>query len=173
MATLTFRCPSCQATERADLATDEIVCPKCSVSVCKPGSRSSTLRTDTAADESTDANAETSIDQCLVCNGRELFIRKDFPQRFGVTIVVLGFAASCVTWNYQWVVATFGILFGTAFIDIALYFLMGNVLECYQCHCQYRGLPQLDGHDPFDLEIHERHRQQSARLKSMANGQLE
>lgn len=162
MPTVTFRCPSCQATDRADLASDDVTCPSCQVSVCKPN-----------AQLSPDANAASgeSITRCLVCNGRELFIRKDFPQRLGVTIVLLGFAASCITWNYQWVVATFGILFGTAAVDITLYFLMGNVLECYQCHSQYRGLPQLDGHDAFDLEIHERHRQQAARLKSVASDQ--
>mgnify|MGYP000497104993 CR=1 FL=1 len=29
--------------------------------------------------------------------------------------------------------------------DLLLYVLMGNVLECYRCHAQYRGLPSLAG----------------------------
>ena len=34
------------------------------------------------------------VEQCAVCKGRELFIRKDFPQRLGAAIVVVfGLAA--------------------------------------------------------------------------------
>ena len=58
-----------------------------------------------------------------------------------------------------------GILFATALIDVVLYVVMGNVLECYRCHAQYRGLPSLEGHEGFNLEVHERYRQQAARLR--------
>jgi len=91
-------------------------------------------------------------------------VRKDFPQRLGVGIVVLGFAASCVTWYYHHILLTFGILFATALVDLLLYVLMGNVLECYRCHAQYRGVEGLEDHPPFSLEVHEKHRQQAARL---------
>jgi hypothetical protein len=109
------------------------------------------------------------LSSCLICGGQELFIRKDFPQRLGVTIVILGFAASCVAWYFQWIITTFGILFGTAFVDVALYAVMGNVLECYRCHAQYRRIPRLDEHDAFNLETYERHRQLAARLEQQAN----
>jgi hypothetical protein len=100
-----------------------------------------------------------------VCGGRELFVRKDFPQRLGVTIVLLGIGASCLAWSMQWIIATFGILFGTALADVVLYAVTGNVLECYQCHAQYRDIPGLNDHDAFNLEVHERYRQQAARLR--------
>ncbi|MCA9216650.1 MAG: hypothetical protein KDB27_26450 [Planctomycetales bacterium] len=158
MARLTFRCPSCQVTQSAVLSDADLCCSACSVKVCTPGPQFAA-----------ESSGQQAVDRCLVCGSPELFVRKDFPQRLGVTIVAVGFAASCITWNYHWVVATFAILFGTAFIDVALYFLMGNVLECYQCHSQYRGLPELDGHEAFDLEVHERHRQQAARMKAAAN----
>ncbi len=50
-------------------------------------------------------------------------------------------------------------------IDVVLYLTMGNVLECYRCHAQYRGLPEFDDYEQFDLEAYEKHRQQSLRLK--------
>jgi hypothetical protein len=86
------------------------------------------------------------------------------PQRLGVAIVVLGLGASCVAWYYYHVFVTFGIMFATAAADFVLYLVMGNVLQCYRCHAQYRGVAGLDEHSPFSLETHERHRQQTARM---------
>ena len=103
--------------------------------------------------------------RCLVCPSTELFVRKDFPQRLGVAIVIAGFALSCVFWAYDEVIVTFAVLFATALIDVVLYLTMGNVLECYRCHAQYRGLPEFDDYEQFDLEAYEKHRQQSLRLK--------
>jgi hypothetical protein len=93
-----------------------------------------------------------------------LFVRKDFPQRLGVTIVVLGLAASCIPWYYSRPLWTFAVLFATALCDLVLYFMMGNALTCYRCGAQYRGLDERDQHGCFDLSTHERYRQQAARL---------
>ena len=76
--------------------------------------------------------------------------------------MVAGFAASCVTWAWQLLVPTFAILFGTALIDVLLYFLMPECLTCYLCAARYRGAG--GPHGGFDLETHERHRQQRIRL---------
>lgn len=109
------------------------------------------------------------VTRCAVCPSRELFVRKDFSQRLGVTIVVAGLAASCIPWYFGNWFGTFAILFATALADVLLYLFVGNVLQCYRCHAEYRGLPDLAGHAPFSLEVHERHRQQQARLEQ-ANG---
>lgn len=103
----------------------------------------------------------------MACPSVELFVRKDFPQRLGVTIVGIGLALSCVAWYYHAIYWTFAILFATALIDLALFMLMGEVLECYRCHAQYRGIDNLVDHEEFDLEIHEKYRQQEARKKQM------
>ncbi len=50
-------------------------------------------------------------------------------------------------------------------IDVVLYLTMGNVLECYRCHAQYRDLPEFDDYEQFDLEAYKKYRQQSLRLK--------
>lgn len=103
----------------------------------------------------------------MACPSVELFVRKDFPQRLGVTIVGIGLALSCVAWYYHAIYWTFGILLATALIDLALFLLMGDVLECYRCHAQYRGTANLVEHQAFDLEVHEKYRQQDARMKQI------
>ncbi len=91
-------------------------------------------------------------------------MRKDFPQGLGVTIVTVGLAASCVPWYFHNWYGTFALLFATALLDVVLYLVMGDMLQCYRCHAQYREAPGLDKHEAFRLETHERHRQQRARL---------
>jgi len=153
MATVTYSCHRCNATTRCELRGDALVCTHCGTHLpCELSS------------------VETQgIDHCLVCPGRELFLRKDFSPRLGVTIVALGFILSTIAWANYHVVASFAILFVTAAIDLGLYLTMGNLVECYCCHAQYRGLPE-DGHEHFDLEVHERHRQAEARLRTHSAG---
>lgn len=152
MINLSARCPSCEEVFRSDVQVGEpLTCPHCGRNLH-----------DSAPD------FEANPHQCLACPSDDLFVRKDFPQRIGVMIVVTGFAASSVAWYYHQIFATFAILFATALIDLLLYVLVGNVLECYRCHAQYRGLRSLDEHEGFDLEVHEKFRQQEARMKEHA-----
>lgn len=108
------------------------------------------------------------IGRCAVCPSRDLFVRKDFPQRLGIAIVVAGFAASCVAWGMRELVWTFAILFATAAVDVTLYLFMPECLTCYRCGARYRGPGVTERHGPFDLETHERHRQATARLRDAA-----
>ena len=152
MITVSARCPYCNDTISQRLEPGRrVVCPACG---------------QTFTDNCPDLDDASQPARCVTCPSTELFVRKDFPQRLGVAIVVAGFAASSVAWYHHLVFWTFGILFFTALIDVLLYLIMGNVLECYRCHAQYRGLSALTGHAGFDLEIHERYRQQAARAGS-------
>ncbi len=147
---ITFRCPQCEQTVSTNLGDDpaKIACGHCEyVTESPPG-----------------ALEGGRLARCLICPSKELFVRKNFPQRLGVTLVVLGFAISCVTWYFKYVIATFAVLFATAGIDVLLYLFMGEVLECYRCHAQYTGVAGMDDHKAFDLEVHERHRQEKIRL---------
>lgn len=150
---ISYRCASCGGTEHQNFVeeTDTLKCTQCaaSLSVVK------------------DSIEGSRVEKCMACPSIELFVRKDFPQRLGVTIVGIGLALSCVAWYYHAIYWTFAILFATALIDLALFMLMGDVLECYRCHAQYRGIANLVEHDSFDLEIHEKYRQQDARLKQL------
>jgi hypothetical protein len=80
----------------------------------------------------------------------------------------LGFVISSIFWYYRMPLWTYGVLFATALIDVVLYFTVGNVLHCYRCQAQYRGVPGLENHGGFDLETHEKHRQQKIRLAEAA-----
>ena len=147
---VTFRCPHCEQLGRRDFdaASRSLVCPNCPATWPVPEG----------------AVADEKLWQCLVCPSTELFIRKDFSQALGVTIVALGFIISSVFWYYRMPLWTYGVLFATALIDVVLYLFVGNVLNCYRCQAQYRGIPGLENHEPFNLETHERHRQQAIRL---------
>lgn len=149
---VTYSCPKCDTAVRsyADLDAGQMNCPACGVAIEFPAG----------------GIKDGQLHKCLVCPCQDLFLRKDFPQRVGVTIVVIGFAASCVAWYFYNVWLTFALLFGCAAIDLLLYFSVGEVLTCYRCGALYRGMSDLKNHRPFDLETHERFRQQAARLKS-------
>jgi hypothetical protein len=147
---VTFCCPVCDQTARVDLGAGPaaMACTHCGQEVKVPAG----------------AISGGELRRCLVCPSTELFVRKDFPQRLGVAIVVLGFAASCVSWHYYRIYLTFGILCATALVDVVLYAIMGECLTCYRCGAQYRSVEGLEKHAGFDLAIHERYRQQAARL---------
>jgi len=148
---VTFRCPSCDQPSRAEFGPEsaEIVCSSCGVKFPVPPA----------------SVTEKQVAQCLICPSTELFIRKDFPQVLGVIVVVLAAVVSSVFWYLHMPWWTYGTLFLAAFIDLVLYIFVGNQLQCYRCQAQYRGVPGLDNHEPFDLETHEKYRQQLARLE--------
>lgn len=147
---VTYSCPHCERTVSVDAVDGHsaVVCPACAAGIDPPA----------------DATSGDRLERCLVCPSRDLFVRKDFPQRLGVTIVVVGFVLSIVAYYFYWIATSFGILFATALVDVLLYLGVGNVLMCYRCGAQYRGLPRLDEYGAFELETHERYRQQAARL---------
>lgn len=151
----TYACPNCEATNRGDVqaTTDRLTCSHCqySLSIDPPPA------------------ADGPLDHCLVCPCQELYIRKDFSQRLGVTIIVIGFILSSIAWYYYQPYWSYAILGATALFDFVLYLRVGNLLQCYRCHAEYRGVAGLDSHEHFSLETHERYRQQVARLNQAAS----
>jgi hypothetical protein len=81
-----------------------------------------------------------------------------------VGLVAVGIIGSSIAWAYSQLYLTYGILFGTALLDLVLYWVVPNALMCYRCEAQYRQVDGLETHSAFDLETHERYRQQAARL---------
>ena len=150
---VTFRCPHCQGVASAELDdAAEITCSGCQTKWPVPA----------------DAIAGGQVTSCVVCPSDELYVRKDFSQALGIAIVVFGFVVSSLFWYWRMPLWTFGVLFATALIDVVLYLTVGNLLQCYRCQAQYRGVPGVDSHQSFDLETHEKHRQQLIRLKQAA-----
>jgi len=147
---VTYACPHCERTNQLgwELDLPTLTCENCRQELHTPA----------------DSFERGHLRRCLVCPSTELFVRKDFPQRLGVTIVVLGLAASCIPWYYSLPLWTFAILFATALCDLVLYLMIGITLTCYRCGAQYRGVDETDQHGGFELATHERYRQQAARL---------
>jgi hypothetical protein len=147
---LSFACPNCRTKVRRDFTPDThmLDCPHCTQQIAVPRG----------------AIGEGAVHRCLVCPSRDLYVRKDIPQRLGVSVVGVGILASSIAWGYHQVYWTFGILFATALVDLVLFFLVGNSLMCYRCHAVYRGVDRMDAHGPFNLDTHERYRQLAARL---------
>jgi hypothetical protein len=142
---ITFTCPHCARDVRLDVAEEAgaLVCPECHEPIRLPPG----------------AIEDSRLSRCLVCPSVDLFVRKDFPQRLGVGLVLLGVIGSSISWGYGWPIVTFAILFATALVDVILYLIVPNALMCYRCGAQYRQVVGLDRHGAFDLEVHERHRQ--------------
>ena len=149
---VTFRCPRCEQPRRTDVTEADrvLTCPECDTRIQIPP----------------DAFQDGELRRCLVCPSTDLYVRKDFPQRLGVAIVAFGVVASSIAWGYSLVILTFAILFATALLDVVLYFVMPDAVMCYRCHAQYRLAPAMQSHGPFQLETHERYRQQSARISA-------
>ena len=152
---ITYACPACHATAAIDgiESARSLECPACRATVAVP------------ADAVGGEPGKPRLLRCMICPSTELFVRKDFPQRVGVAIVAAGLAASCIAWANRELVATFAILFGSALLDVLLFFLMPDCLSCYRCGSRYRGEGITSQFDGFDLETHEKHRQLVARTR--------
>jgi DNA-directed RNA polymerase subunit RPC12/RpoP len=148
---VTYACPACDEGVRIhfDTETREFCCPHCQGKIALPAGSIEDHR----------------VQRCLVCPSTDLFVRKDFPQRLGVGLVIVGIVGSSIAWYYSDVFWTFGILFATALIDVILYMMVGDALMCYRCQAQYRGVEEMDCHGQFDLETHEKYRQLAARME--------
>lgn len=155
---IAYYCPACHQANRESLAdaAKQLECANCHQQIAIPDA----------------AIAGKRINRCLVCPSTDLYARKDFPQKLGVALVVLGFIGSSIAWAYYLVLWSFAILFGTALLDLVLYIVMGESLTCYRCGAQYRGFEDIEVHGGFDLETHEKYRQMAARMKPFV-GQVE
>jgi len=106
---------------------------------------------------------DSELSSCLVCGNAEIYKKKDFPHWLGMTILVSACILSVITyWLYQplW---TWVILIGSAAFDGILYLSVGDTLVCYRCNAHYRGFATNKHHEPFEITIGERYRQERLR----------
>ncbi len=145
-----FACPQCERSTRAEFSpeSDSITCEHCRLILDIPE----------------DTFVDGRLRHCLACPSADLFLRKDFPPRLGVTITVVGFLFASIAWYQHHALATYTILFATALGDFVLYLVLGDALSCYRCGAHYRGVDDLQQYGTFRLETHERYRQQAARM---------
>lgn len=103
-------------------------------------------------------DAELRLVSCPACGCRELFARKDFPQRLGLLLVVVFAVASVVLYAMGRVVASMGVLGAVAVANLLVAPLLGRCLVCYRCRSEFRSLPIDRRHPGWDLETGEKYR---------------
>ncbi|MCX7419318.1 MAG: hypothetical protein NT013_07245 [Planctomycetia bacterium] len=153
---IVFACPTCGGHNVADVVSEtaELHCTSCMWQ--RP-----VLAENRLGQEPKD---------CVVCGSSDLWRQKDFPQRVGVLMVATGALLSTIFWWYMEPAKAIGVLLVFALIDGVLYTLMRDVLVCYRCQTRHRHAP-LDGrHERFNLETHERYRQEAIRLDEAQRG---
>jgi hypothetical protein len=103
--------------------------------------------------------------ECLICGCQDLWKQRDFSPKLGLAIVATAAVLSTIAWAYMRPVLAIGILMGFGGLDFVLYAIMPDVLVCYRCAARYRETALPDTIPRFDLEVAERYRQESIRLK--------
>ena len=152
---IVFECPSCHGHNHGEVAgeTSALRCAACSWQ--RPVAEANRMAAEPA--------------QCVVCGCEDLWRQKDFPQRIGALIVGIEVLLSTIFWSYMALTWYYGVLLLFALVDGVLYTLMRDVLVCYRCGSRHRHTP-LDGrHERFNLETHERYRQEAIRLEDAAS----
>ena len=142
-----FHCPTdgCVAIieyEPLEECGPTMQCPRCKKSL--PMSIESAMR---------DRNM---VEHCAVCQGRELFIRKDFPQRLGAAIVIVFGLAAIYAFTFN-VLIGWSILAAAVALDLLIYLVIGKVTSCYACRAEYRKCNLNPAHEGFDLATSEKY----------------
>ncbi|MCB9852141.1 MAG: hypothetical protein H6819_03525 [Phycisphaerales bacterium] len=97
------------------------------------------------------------VKRCACCPGREFFIRKDFPQRLGLVMVVIFGVIATYFYAYERIGMTFATLGSLVVIDAIIFFFVGKVTVCYRCRAEYRGVAYNPDHEGFDLATSEKY----------------
>jgi hypothetical protein len=108
---------------------------------------------------STTAKDAKPLTACPKCGCKDLFIRKDFPQRIGLSIVLIAaltflfLARNPLTFRYGVMV-----LIAAAIFDALLYLAVPRITVCYKCRSEFRDIPLNPEHDGFELAVAEKYR---------------
>ena len=99
------------------------------------------------------------MDQCPHCGCGDLFVRKDFPQKLGLAIVIVAAASFLVlaAFPHLFYVGVL-VLLAAAMVDFALYLLVRKITVCYRCRAEFRDVPVNPEHEGFELAIAEKYR---------------
>lgn len=132
---IAFRCPGCGAEATAGLDGDAR-CAQCG--------REGRLAL------SPSMAAERIVDRCAACSGQQLYVQRDFNQKAGLAVVIVGALLAPFTPYYSSLIVA-------ALIDAGLYALLPEVTVCYRCQAHYRGFARNPRHQAFDLHVAEQY----------------
>ena len=106
-----------------------------------------------------DRNRPAPLTSCPTCGCRDLFVRKDFPQKIGLAVVAVAAVAFLVLAARA---ATFylgvWVLVAATAADALLYLVVPRVTVCYRCRAEYRDVPPNPAHGGFELAVAEKYR---------------
>jgi hypothetical protein len=96
---------------------------------------------------------------CPNCGCTDLFIRKDFPQKLGLAIVIIAALTFLVLASRpRWFYLGAAVLVAAVVIDALAYLLVGRVTVCYRCRTEFRNIPVNPQHGGFELATAEKYR---------------
>ena len=103
---------------------------------------------------------DSTLTACPRCGCRDLFVRKDFPQKTGLAVVVVaGLAFLVLAARRDTFYLGVWVLLAAVLVDAVLYLLVPRVTTCYRCRADFRGVPLNPAHGPFELAVAEKYRQ--------------
>jgi uncharacterized protein (DUF983 family) len=132
---IAFSCPRCRKEALAGL-DGQARCGSCGAET--------TLPVPSAMRES------RVVDTCPACGSSMLYVQRDFNQKVGLAIVIVGAVLAPFTPFYS-------SLMVAALIDALLYALLPEITVCYRCHAHFRGFARNPRHQAFDLHLAEQY----------------
>jgi uncharacterized protein (DUF983 family) len=90
------------------------------------------------------------VDACPACGSSQLYVQRDFNQKVGLAIVIVGAVLAPFTPFYS-------SLMVAALVDALLYALLPEITVCYRCHAHFRGFARNPRHQAFDLHLAEQY----------------
>ena len=137
---IAFACPGCRA-EVAAAPGEPAACAACGA---------------VAALEVPDTlRRGEAVETCPACGGRQLYVQRDFNQKAGLAVVVVGAALAPFTPFYSSLIVA-------ALVDAWLYMVLPEITVCYRCHAHFRGFARNPRHEAFDLHLAEQYDVRSA-----------
>ena len=101
--------------------------------------------------------------RCPVCGCREIFVRKDFPQKLGLALLITAVLGSFVLLAMGRPMKALALLGGMVIIDAIVYLFIRRCLVCYRCRSEFRNVKIRRGHPSWELAIGEKYRTQAKR----------
>ena len=132
---IALACPSCGSEAAAGL-DGRGACRSCSAAV--------------TVDVSEALRSSRLVEACPACGNGLLYVQRDFNQKVGLAVVVVGAVLAPFTPFYS-------SLFVAAAVDAGLYALLPDVTVCYRCQAHMRGFARNPAHHAFDLHLAEQY----------------
>jgi hypothetical protein len=103
-------------------------------------------------------NGRDELIRCPCCRCEELFLRKDFPQKAGLLIVLASGLLSVVFFARGRLLWSLGVLLAVVIVDTVIYAFVPKITVCYRCRTTFRDFPLNRDHRGFDLATAEKYR---------------